>query len=844
MKAASSPAPAVEEGGDDEDDFVALEKQAEREAAAEAAAARATAAGSAERERAGSEDGEAGEGMDQTVIEDEGGKGVGEETPRLGTHLDASGDIAEQVKVLVRIRPLARREYGYPVCTRVAEDGRGIEVGGVGKRTFMSRVDRVLGEEATQDEVYAESRKYVTAALDGVNSTVFAYGQTGTGKTHSMLGRELRAKGMAKVSKERRAVEALLAETSALAIDEEGEAGASTQGASQEMEYELEGDERGIVPRAVEEILRRVTDDQSNEYSVKMAFLQIYGNRMYDLLCGDVSADGAGKPEKGHKKRKDRKGSPSSSRPSSSKSERKAQRQVRRAEGVLEESAEAGTGLTSAATAPVGKERKRWAAAGTAARLAARVEKGKNSVGFSSSVPVKSDGSGMMDVVEDKTWGVTVRGLNFYDVTSRNQVSKMLRKGARQRALRHTMYNEASSRSHTILQFKIEIRPRDQVTGEVDFTRVRRGKLNLVDLAGSERWQSEGESGAAHVQELRDINQSLAALGKVITALSRADSQVEKGAAPIHVPYRDSALTRMLQDSLGGNARTMMLATVSPAERALAETCSTLRFADNAKRVMVRIRVNEQVGGEMVLARYAAEIDRLRGLLRQLTGGEGGGAAAALLMQGGAALGRVRDLEERNRLAQEELRAARKEADKARVELERERSERKAERKKSREEMERVLREVSEKNSQPAVETPKRQTSEVAVATVTPVASRAVSRMSKVSSSDLVESSEEEEDSEEESSEEESSDEDSSDEDSSDEESSDEESSDEESEEESEEESDDDDDNGEEASEEEEEEEEVALAAKVRVPSSRSPSAGSSVSTSSTTATPPPAIHA
>jgi len=834
---ASCPAPALEE---EDGEFEALEQQAAREAAEEARAAE-------DKARA-----EADAVADAEADAPAGAEDVGAEGPRVGTHVDASGDIAEQVKVLVRVRPLARKEYGFPVCARVLEDGRGIEVGGVGRRSYTSRVDRVLGEDATQDEVYAESRKYVTAALDGVNSTVFAYGQTGTGKTHSMLGRELRAKGTGRavVTKERRAVEALLEETSSLAIAEEGDDAEreSASSKAQDGEYELEGDERGIVPRAVEEILRRAAEDHANEYSVRMAFLQIYGNRMYDLLGGEMPSSatrsrdkgkGAGK-DKGKKKRKSPKGSPSGSRPSSSKSERRAS---------ADSTEDTTTQLGSAATAPVkGKERKRWEAAGLAARLAAKMEKKKKSVDYSSNVPARADGSGMMDVVEDKTWGVTVRGLKFYAVTGRAQVSKMLRKGARQRALRHTMYNEASSRSHTILQFQIEIRSRNVETGEVDFTRVRRGKLNLVDLAGSERWQSEGESSAAHVQELRDINSSLAALGKVITALSRIESAAD--ASSIHVPYRDSALTRMLQDSLGGNARTMMLATVSPAERAMAETQSTLRFADNAKRVMVRVRVNEQVGGEMVLARYVAEIDRLRSLLRQLTEGEGGdSAAAAMLMEGNSALGRVRDLEERNRLALEELKVARSEADKERSragqlrsELERERAERKAERKRSREEMDRI---IAEKDAEQAV-AKGRETREAAVSAImTPLASRSASRMSKVSSSGLAESSEEEEDSEdessdeessdEESSEDESSDEESSDEESSEEESSDEESSDEESEESSDEESD-------EEAEDEEESDAMAAAAGVSLPASR-PSSVTGHSAVSTVS-PPPAIQA
>lgn len=113
----------------------------------------------------------------------------------------------------------------------------------------------------------------------------------------------------------------------------------------------------------------------------------------------------------------------------------------------------------------------------------------------------------------------------------------------------------------------------------------------------------------ARTKELKNINQSLSALGNVISALTQRRRS--------HIPYRDSKLTRLLQDSLGGNTRTTIIATLSPASNAIDETISTLQFADRAKRVMVRVHVNEMVDDAVLLARAQAEIVRLKLKLKQ-----------------------------------------------------------------------------------------------------------------------------------------------------------------------------------------------------------------------------------
>ena len=113
------------------------------------------------------------------------------------------------------------------------------------------------------------------------------------------------------------------------------------------------------------------------------------------------------------------------------------------------------------------------------------------------------------------------------------------------------------------------------------------GKLNLVDLAGSERVRVTQATGQ-RLEESKKINQSLSALGNVIAALTDAKSRP-------HIPYRDSKLTRILEDSLGGNCKTTMMAMISPSSDAFGESQSTLKFANRAKKIKNEARINEDI---------------------------------------------------------------------------------------------------------------------------------------------------------------------------------------------------------------------------------------------------------
>merc|ERR1719421_2854938 len=162
--------------------------------------------------------------------------------------------------------------------------------------------------------------------------------------------------------------------------------------------------------------------------------------------------------------------------------------------------------------------------------------------------------------------------------------------------------NAGSSRSHAIFTIIVECAEADEQRGE----HIHVGKLNLVDLAGSER-QSKTQATGHRLKEATKINLSLSALGNVISALVDGKSQ--------HIPYRDSKLTRLLQDSLGGNTKTVMCANCGPAGYNYDETVSTLRYANRAKNIKNKPKINEDPKDAM-LREFQDEIARLKAQLQ------------------------------------------------------------------------------------------------------------------------------------------------------------------------------------------------------------------------------------
>jgi len=379
---------------------------------------------------------------------------------------------SESIQVAIRIRPPSATETAIGdsiVCHQIKDNTLSLQTAD-GKANIECAYGRVLGQEAGQEDVFDAVKGTIVGVAEGINGCIFTYGQTGAGKTHTMLG--------------------------------------SSPG-------NFDGITIRAVKRLFEDLQKNKTEQQKGgeeaRYQVHCSFLQIYNEKLYDLLSG----------------------------------------------------AESGT---------------------------LNIREHKNS--------------------RTKKAEVFVSGLSEYRVTGVEDVLTLLTAGTRAREVRATDMNDVSSRSHAVLQLSVEA----ESMGE-DFSVLKRAKLSLVDLAGSEKMSTRGAIGKEHSKELTSINSSLSALGNVMSALGEKSRK--------HVPYRDSKLTRLLQDSLGGNTRTSVICCVSPCEAAGEETKSTLKFADRARRVMLHVRTNEVVDDKVLLARAQSEIARLRTLLKMYMGGSG-----------------------------------------------------------------------------------------------------------------------------------------------------------------------------------------------------------------------------
>ncbi|KAH7926331.1 kinesin heavy chain [Leucogyrophana mollusca] len=339
------------------------------------------------------------------------------------------------IKVVCRFRPpnsLELREGGeivvafdenlQTVAMRNSQSVSGPEKDGF---TF----DRVFPMGTQQYEVFDYGVKdIVKDVLDGYNGTVFAYGQTGSGKTFTMMGADIDSQDL-----------------------------------------------KGIIPRITEQIFQSIVESDAHlEYVVKVSYMEIYLERIRDLLA----------PQNDN-----------------------------------------------------------------------------------------------LQVHEEKSKGVYVKNLSDYYVSSAREVYEIMRQGGAARVVTSTNMNAESSRSHSI--FLITIQQRNTETGAQ-----KSGNLYLVDLAGSEKVGKTGASGQT-LEEAKKINKSLSALGMVINALT--DSKAK------HIPYRDSKLTRILQESLGGNSRTTLIINCSPSAYNEAETLSTLRFGIRAKSIKNTARVNAEL---------------------------------------------------------------------------------------------------------------------------------------------------------------------------------------------------------------------------------------------------------
>ncbi|XP_063982789.1 kinesin-like protein Klp61F [Diachasmimorpha longicaudata] len=382
-------------------------------------------------------------------------------TNRKMSEVSRKKDKNQHIQVFVRVRPANKDEIhgksSNVVDVASSKDVVVRERPQDSKLTKKFSFDRVFGPGSKQVDVYnAVVSPLLDEVLAGYNCTVFAYGQTGTGKTFTM------------------------------------------EGFCNDPTLHWQSDTTaGIIPRSLSHLFDELRTLEAQEYTVKVSFLELYNEELFDLLSSN-------------------------------------------------------------------------------------------------------DDASKIRIYEDTTkkGAVIIHGLEEVTVHNKNEVYKILEKGSEKRQTAATLMNAHSSRSHTVFSITVHIKE-NTVEGE---ELLKTGKLNLVDLAGSE---NVGRSGAVdrRAREAGNINQSLLTLGRVITAL------VER--AP-HIPYRESKLTRLLQESLGGRTKTSIIATVSPAALNLEETLSTLDYAHRAKNITNRPEINQKLSKKALLKEYTEEIERLR----------------------------------------------------------------------------------------------------------------------------------------------------------------------------------------------------------------------------------------
>ncbi|XP_034091642.1 kinesin-like protein KIF1A isoform X6 [Gymnodraco acuticeps] len=379
------------------------------------------------------------------------------------------------VKVAVRVRPFNSREIGKDskciiqmtgntttiVNPKQAKDNKSFNF----DYSYWSHTSPEDINYASQVQVYKDiGEEMLLHAFEGYNVCIFAYGQTGSGKSYTMMGK-------------------------------------------QDVK-----DQQGIIPLLCEDLFTKFNDngDNSKSYSVEVSYMEIYCERVRDLL--------------------------------------------------------------------------------------------------------NPKNKGNLRVREHPLMGPYVEDLSKLAVTSYNDIQDLMDSGNKARTVAATNMNETSSRSHAVFNI---IFTQKRFDAETDNTTEKVSKISLVDLAGSERADSTGAKGT-RLKEGANINKSLTTLGKVISALAEVDSgsnkNKKKKKVEHHIPYRDSVLTWLLRENLGGNSRTAMVAALSPADINYDETLSTLRYADRAKQIRCNAVINEDPNNRLV-RELKEEVFRLKDLL-------------------------------------------------------------------------------------------------------------------------------------------------------------------------------------------------------------------------------------
>jgi kinesin family protein 5 len=332
------------------------------------------------------------------------------------------------IRVICRLRPenSIEKESGSTTCVSFTESSISIKISERSEENYEFTFDRVFSSEVSQKEVFeAAAKPVVQGVLDGYNGTIFAYGQTGSGKTYTMEG------------------------------------------------FLSDPERKGIIPRMMDALFQGLVDaSESTEFTLRVSFLEIYLERIHDLL-----------------------------------------------------------------------------------------DSSKNN----------------LQVKEDKVRGIYVQNSTELFVSSPSEMMKVMMAGSANRSIAATRMNERSSRSHSI--FCVNVEQKDSLGNK------KTGRLYFVDLAGSESVGKTNVSGQ-QLKEAQMINKSLSALGNVINALT------EKGCN--YVPYRDSKLTRILQESIGGNSQTSLIIACSMSSYNDKETLGTLRFGQRAKKIQNKPVINQE----------------------------------------------------------------------------------------------------------------------------------------------------------------------------------------------------------------------------------------------------------
>ncbi|CAI2310103.1 unnamed protein product [Caenorhabditis sp. 36 PRJEB53466] len=368
-------------------------------------------------------------------------------------------EATSHLRVAVRVRPMNGTERSEKCSNIVKVEKSKMTVSLKGKS--FGPFFRVYDADTTQSDIYEDLvSSQIKKVIAGFNCTVFAYGQTGTGKTFTM------------------------------------------EGGRTDVKSSHDDPTTGIIPRAVEDIFEQLETLGCEEYSLRVSYVELYNEELFDLLASADSDD---------------------------------------------------------------RERLR-----------------------------------IFDDPNKK--GVIVSGVEEVPVRNRADVFKLLEIGAEKRRTAATLMNMHSSRSHSLFMVNVVVRENTHTGEEL----VKQGKLNLVDLAGSENIGRSGAQGN-RAKEAGSINQSLLTLGRVIRSLTTSAQ---------HIPYRESKLTRLLQDSLGGSTITSLIATMSPSSSNFEEGQSTLEYAMRAANIKNKPVCNTKVSKKTILKEYSDEIEKLRRDLR------------------------------------------------------------------------------------------------------------------------------------------------------------------------------------------------------------------------------------